>query len=480
MATISKKDIYDSLLTNFKTKFAESLGISVSELEIREGDIIKAILETISDELFLRYLEILNFYNSFFINKIQGKELDLRAEDFNLTRMPATKAYGYGKFKLSIIIPDQNITINLKETQVSNEDGTKVYEFLQDSITIPSGSQYSDNLAIQSVNSGLKYNEEINKINRIIKITTIPSTIPSGATLSFTNTTAITGGSDVEEDERFKERILNKLSGINKGTIDYYKNRLLNYKLSSGRYVQSLTIEDRFLENYSKIYVFINDANPSGSILSFNKDIVITNDYLLSLKLTEVPLKEISSITWYPDYTSSSGSQILTPWVSGNNWDYIPNLATGEIVFNGGNNRDKLPYPGLMSGNKVIISGSYWSGDYNELQILINDDNERVIGSNVLIQPCEIFTITQISIQVKLATGIALDMVKADIQRGVDRYINILKPGDSFIRNKLIDFIWDEMGENLVDIKIVTPADNININFNQKIIYEELLISELV
>lgn len=484
---ITKKEIYQRLVNNFKEKFAELSGLNVSELELREGDILKAIFDSFSEELFLRYIQIINFYNSFSLYNVSGEALDLRAKDFNLTRMPGTVATGMGQLILTRAPGDtKQYIVDLSRTLVSTEDGTKVYVFdtSKNSTAEFSGNTTQiPNLIIQSNKPGILYNEEIGKVNTIKTLAVSPPLV-SGTKLSFVNTTAITGGSDREEDELFRERIFLKLAGTSKGTYSYYLNKVRNYNLPSGRKIINASIKEFFLSPYSYIYVYI--GNETGNINDHlgNIDIeeeITEDNYLLSYKIIEVPVyvdaNNPFSIEYWPDYLGNTSYTLVRyPGDANGNWDYEINEATGEIVFNGGNNRVNLQTPGLVAGNKIHITGKYLTGDYNALQLLLNSDDERVAGVNMKVMPIVPYIISSIDIGVRLKEGIDLETIKPDVKRGVDRYIQVLKPGDDFIVSKLIDFIYSETSDTVVDIQVLQPANNIPVNPWEKVIYETLSI----
>lgn len=147
-----------------------------------------------------------------------GQWLDAWADAVGLQRKDAVSATGVVRFTGAdgIAVP----TGTQVSTEAPTADADPITFQATEGGTISGG--FID-LPVQAVEEGSQGNVSANSI------TLLDSVLPGGS-VSVTNPAPITGGDDIESDERLQARVMRKLRGTTGGgNIDYYVNLALNY-----------------------------------------------------------------------------------------------------------------------------------------------------------------------------------------------------------------------------------------------------------
>ena len=126
----------------------------------------------------------------------RGEVLDALGENNHCTRKPAEKAETTLRFSLAAALP--NNVIIPEGVRVT---GNSKYFATESTVTLQAGNTYVDVIGV-AVEGGTDYNGiETGSITEIVDTYLIPEIS------SVTNTTATSGGTDVEEDNAYRERI---------------------------------------------------------------------------------------------------------------------------------------------------------------------------------------------------------------------------------------------------------------------------------
>lgn len=208
---INRTSIIEEMINFF------SLLKEVGDTEItdfNEGSEIRNILETISVSVYL-ILEYLNDISLVaFLETAEGEYLDRHGNNpwIKQPRDTGTEATGYVTFKIPEAVTE-DIVIPEETTVVCEETGNDYYT---ENETIIAVGDTEATASIICVTEGEDGNVGIGKINMIDDdYLDIPS-------LTVYNEEPITGGTNYEEDEEYRERLLDFVRRDDFGSFDYY------------------------------------------------------------------------------------------------------------------------------------------------------------------------------------------------------------------------------------------------------------------
>lgn len=131
------------------------------------------------------------------VNYATGNHLDQLGAFLDVTRLPAAKARCTIRFTKDIGAVGLNVVVP-RDRQVETDDGRFAFATIE-SVVIPAG-QMTGTVTAVAIEAGASSNDlPINTITKIFN--------PINNIASATNTTASSGGADVESDDRFRSRI---------------------------------------------------------------------------------------------------------------------------------------------------------------------------------------------------------------------------------------------------------------------------------
>lgn len=195
---------------NEETIKKELLDRIPSDIDKSEGSFIYDAIAPVAIELAQTYIELDSIIRRSFIQTSYGEWLDMKANEFGLSRREGTKATG------TVTITGKDDTFIPKWTLVQTESGLQFYT--TEEAIIKCGSV---NIGIEAFDEGSKYN--IPPLN----IKELP--IPIYGAESVRNDDRTTGGSDVESDEELAQRLLFKVrSPATSGNIHHYRQWALD------------------------------------------------------------------------------------------------------------------------------------------------------------------------------------------------------------------------------------------------------------
>ncbi len=196
---------YNELLTRMKNKFTEESGLDADEA----GD-IGIRLRLLAGELYSLRSELEWIRRQMFPNTATGAQLDLHASQRGLSRRKGDKARGGVTFLLDTPL-EFNMVIPAG-TVCTNMDGSLNYVTVSD-ITIQRGQDYAA-ANVRAEDSGERYNAGRNSITTIVTYFSVGISIASSSNLW--------GGTDDEDDESLRARIMESLRNTPNGINSAY------------------------------------------------------------------------------------------------------------------------------------------------------------------------------------------------------------------------------------------------------------------
>ena len=197
---ISREGLVQKMIDSFNDKYPKP-----KITDFNEGSVIRNILESIGTDIFHMELNDESLIQLAFLTTMFGSYLDLKGEELQTPRILGSSSIG-------------NVTFSIPEAQTIE-------------ITIPSGTVLVDS------ETGYYFNTtagdtscSVSAVSQVTgeaansragKITVFRDNKPSEL-LSVTNNAAFTGGTDYEEDESYRERLLAKQGEDSFGSREYY------------------------------------------------------------------------------------------------------------------------------------------------------------------------------------------------------------------------------------------------------------------
>ena len=198
--------IVQKMINSFFKKYPDA-----NITDFNEGSQIRNFLESLSSELYHLEFKDQQLVQLAFLTTMLGSYLDLKGEELQTPRMLGSSSIGNVTFS----IPEaQTIEITIPANTVLVDSETGYYFNTTAETRINIGDTSCSVSAVSQV-----IGEAAN--SRAGKITVFRDNKPSEL-LSVTNEKAFTGGTDYEEDEAYRERLLEKLGEDSFGSREYY------------------------------------------------------------------------------------------------------------------------------------------------------------------------------------------------------------------------------------------------------------------
>ena len=204
---INRELLVQYMINYYNEKYPES-----QITDFNEGSEIRNLLEALAVDIFHLELNDQQILTASFLSTSYGTYLDLFGEELNTPRVQGRQAWGTCTFTIpqALTYP---ITIPAPTTLVAEDTGL----FYNTSITveIPIGETSVDCTCYSQV-TGAGTNAEADTITLFQDPTLFPE-------VTVTNTEAFTGGTDIEPDNEYRERLLTVKGQDNFGSLEYYK-----------------------------------------------------------------------------------------------------------------------------------------------------------------------------------------------------------------------------------------------------------------
>ena len=201
-------DSYMSILSGMKQKYTE-----LSGKEVPEGSDIDIRMKVLAGEIFDSEVNLDFIKRQMFASSATGEYLDMHAGDRGLSRNPAVKATGEVTFSVNT---EREEAINIPQGTIVSTSGESCVRYITDtSVTLAAGAM-SATVSCTAESAGFSGNVMAHSVDTII-------TNVIGID-SVTNNSRFLGGSDAENDDSLRNRVLNTYVSMSNGTnAAYYK-----------------------------------------------------------------------------------------------------------------------------------------------------------------------------------------------------------------------------------------------------------------
>jgi uncharacterized phage protein gp47/JayE len=421
--------------------------VARSELtDLNEGGNVHTTLAAVARELDDINFQMTNLQQIWDIDTATEEDLDARGADIppdKLERNGATKAAATQTFSRSdtatlVTIPAGSI--------VRVADGP---EFTTDSVaTISIGFTTSPAVGITASEAGAAGNVDAATITALDAISGVETT---------TNPTAATGGSDVEADPEYRERIKTYIRSLPRGVVDALKFAVLDASLDGFGRIVSTEVVELQVPNLGIVHVFVDDG--AGTVSKVDDNYGSAETVVASatggevrMFLDSVPVVEGTTFTLEINAVGQTEGV-----------DFTLNRATGQITL------DPTVFPtGLTATDAVTAEYTWYIGLIAEAQKIVDGDpgdrvnypGYRAAGTQVFVKPPT--TLQQIvQAQITIDTDFigTQTLVRDQVRAAINRYINGLGINGDVIRTELIFQAQTVAG--VVDVIFVEPPANV-------------------
>lgn len=214
--TFTRSGIVEQSINFYKQAYQDEL---TNITDFSDGSEIRTLHESWAVELFSFYVEMERQAKMKFIRYASGNYLDEIACEYHLSRKKAEIATGMVTFTTSATINGTSMNIPKGTVILDHVTG---YEYILQDDVILTETDTPANGVVYSKLTGAKYNAPKNRLRAFRDIVSIRTEI------KVTNPTEITGGLDAENDEDFRNRILNAKREKAYGTASAYANLIIN------------------------------------------------------------------------------------------------------------------------------------------------------------------------------------------------------------------------------------------------------------
>lgn len=344
---------------NIRKEMLDKVTVPVSK---EEGTLIYDSLSPVANEFAKQYMELDSILLKSFIQTTYEEWLDKKAAEFGLYRKQPTKATG--KLKITGVA---GTTVN-KGFIASTKDN-KQYITTE---SIKLGSDGAGIAKIEAYLQGPDYNVDAGAISEIVTVT--------NGVISITNEEKVSGGTNIEEDDEFRERLLLKArTPSTSGNIYHFKEWSLEVDGTGdakvfpnyfGAGTVMVAVVDANKEPANEEIVKAVDENieknrPIGAVVTVQSARSVTINIEVSIKrdLTYTPeevkaninsniLNTMREMIFKQDYVSHARitSAILT---AKGVLDFIELRINGELANNVSLESDQVGVLGTLTVNEV-------------------------------------------------------------------------------------------------------------------------------
>lgn len=335
------KKTYSEIIDEMNSKAKELFG---EDVNTNSYSILGIIIRIIAWFLSILWDGLERVYNSRYIKKSDGIQLDYHGGDKNLKRNPATNAYTTLNFTG---LPGYVI---LMETQFGTTAGINF--MLTDDVTLDSNGN----------GSGEAVSIETGNINNVPADTITEQVEPVEEIYTVTNPEAATGGADQEDNASYKQRLLQNNESNGKGTANAIITALLNTPgVRSATAVFNKTMEPDADGNPPKsVHAYVLGGNSEDIAASLFDSVSGTSQ---TVGQQQVTVKDLSGVDHVVCFDWAEEVQIylsidikINEKFESNGADQIKDSIIAKI---GGTDSTGTVQSGLNMGESVILSQLY-------------------------------------------------------------------------------------------------------------------------
>ena len=384
--------------------------------DYNEGSVTLTLLEACAMEFDKEYYQLELVQEASYIQQASGSDLDLKAADYNLTRISAM--YGQGVVRLSRLTPAPSAGVPIPAgstwstlPQFTAYDAVAVSN--PTAAMIPAGALYVD-VPCTAVVAGTTGNVLAGSI--VVNTSDVPGVD------QVTNLAPFTGGANVESDTTFRARLALLLKGTNAGTENNYKSILLN---NTTAIIQSVAIvgpgeplmtRDSGVGGKVDIY-FEGNVNPQTTTETFTFS--NPNSYVISPWAYDPPdyptqrNQPVDSITQIQDLTT------LDILVAGTDYNFVPDTT---VFARSDRAQDMITFANMpaRNGHQFAVTFLY-DKTVGDLRVLI--EPWRPITADIMIKE-GLIQLIDATIQPFYAPGVNVAAAQVTMQTVLQAYID--------------------------------------------------------
>lgn len=272
MAEIVQIKTAEEILSDILAEIESQTGISDENL----GSVTRSFAHGTAIEIDELYYQLYKATRAFYIKTSTGVALDNKGSDYGLTRSAASKAVGVIRFTCSgsATIP---IGTQIAAPATSSRDEI-VFETVEVASRIGAGTV---DARIQALVAGVDGNLASSSITYL-------KTSVSNVT-GATNPAATVLGSDEEDDDTFRDRIIRTLQGLSRGTIPAILHGAIDLELQEVTLINALPNGQNYIEVAEdlNLYPFSEVGGTNYLSVDENKEVV----YYTGIDVTSSPHK---------------------------------------------------------------------------------------------------------------------------------------------------------------------------------------------
>ncbi len=313
-------------------------------------------------------------YNSRYIKKSEGIQLDYHGGDKNIPRNPATYAYTTLNFTGT-----PNYLIDA-ETEFTTSNG--IYFMLTEDVTLDASGN----------GSGEAVSLERGQYNNVAANTIIDQAEPTEDILKVNNPIPASGGADLEDDTPYQQRLLQANESNGKSTADAIYTALLNTpSVRSASVVFNKTMDvDQDGNPPKSVHAYVLGGLKEDVAASLFNSVSGTSQTVGQLQVTVQDLSGVDHVISF-DYAEEVQiyGRITVTTNSKFEADGSDQIKNNLVVKIGGVDQDGVIQNGLSMGESVILSqlynNVYQVAGIDDVTIELGTSEDQLAASNIVI-----------------------------------------------------------------------------------------------
>lgn len=447
-ATVTIGGVVSDILTSVA---AESTRLQVLQRLTSRLQSLDGILTTEQDDVFISEISSALGISTASVQNILTAALDSLAQNYTITRRPATAATGTVFFARATPLSGSDVTVPAG-TAVTSTNGVQYVTTAAVTMSVANASAYYDSTLqlygieapVEASTVGTAGNTPAGTItNETNLLTQLPL---------VTNKSALTNGFDIETDAELVTRIKVQLTGNNIGSADGYKKLVLQSALVSDVAVvgagNPLMLRDRGFGGAVDIYLLETRE------VSAVDTVATTATPAVQCIFSQQPVSEIFTVV------GTKGA--VSNYVFTEGTDYIFVKDTNVLTRNSFAAQDRLVWIPGQEPDAVVGSYSVQYGtDSNiaQIQNLLTTTVNQLVGANILVRQGVKLSV-DVSFTIALKAGSLLSVVQTAVSQAMQEYANNLKFGQALYQSDLIAIAETTAGVDYV----VIPVNKFNLS----------------
>lgn len=396
-----------------------------------------------------------------YADEISETDLDAIAANYGLTRKSSTAAYGYITFITTATTenpPIDNIIINAgtQPRMPASTTAPEVQYQTTETVTIEATAEwlsahkylhtdglthYAIDSAIQAVTLGSVGNTGYGTITQIVGSVTGIS--------AAKNLASTIGGSDIESNVDFANRIKQKLAGNNIGTEAGIKSLVYDDARVQDAVIVAPGDPDLLRNQYGgsiDIYVI-------GSDMQTYVDHVYYTGASLSLPLSRAPVSGVTTVT---AYVTGEGNHTFS---AVDDYDFVKDTSvladsvkeTSMVVF-------KNTAPFIPDADQNVIITLTFDKLIEDLQLQFDSPENHLVGSDILVRKAYELAV-EMTLHLLFFSGYQPQIVTENVRAAISEYVNGLKLGVALNPSDIIGIAEGIAGVDGVELNKLDVVD---------------------